>query len=60
MGCGVLLLLPPLLLLAGWLSEMMGLPIANFWPHALLVLLALFLLVQFAPKLLIKSRDENK
>lgn len=58
-GCGVLMVLPPLLLFAGWLAELLGLPIADYWAHGLLALLALFLLIQFAPKLLIKKHDEN-
>jgi hypothetical protein len=53
-GCGVLLLLPPLLIFAGWIAELVGLPVAEYWAHLLLALLALFLLLQFAPKLLIK------
>jgi hypothetical protein len=59
-GCGVLLLLPPLLLLAGWLAEMLGLPIANYWAHGLFALLALFLLIQFAPKLLLKKNNDKQ
>lgn len=55
-GCGVLMVLPPLLLLAGWIAELLGLPIANYWAHGLLAILALFLLVQFAPKLLLKKK----
>ncbi len=58
-GCGVLMLLPPLLLLAGWIAELLGLPIANFWAHGLLAILALFLLIQFAPKLLLKKNPGN-
>ena len=58
-GCGVLLLLPPLLLLASWIAELLGLPIANYWAHGLLALLGLFLLFQFAPKLLIKKPDRE-
>lgn len=59
-GCGVLLLLPPLLLLAGWLGELLGLPVGkNWWAYGLLALLAAFLLVQLAPKLLIKKTDAS-
>lgn len=58
-GCGVLMVLPPLLLFAGWLAELMGLPIADYWAHGLLALLALFLLLQFAPKLLIKKHEND-
>jgi hypothetical protein len=57
-GCGVLLLLPPLLILAGWLAQIAGLQFnKNWWAIGLLGFLALFLLVQFAPKLLIKKRE---
>ncbi len=51
-GCGVLLILPPLLLTAGWIAELLGLSVAKYWPHALLLLLAIFLLFQFLPSLL--------
>ncbi|MDZ4658849.1 MAG: hypothetical protein SH868_14835 [Bythopirellula sp.] len=55
-GCGVLMVLPPLLLLAGWFAELLGLPIANYWAHGLFAILALFLLIQFAPKLLLRKK----
>jgi hypothetical protein len=58
-GCGVLMVLPPLLLFVGWLAELLGLPIADYWAHGLLALLALFLLLQFAPKLLIKKHEDS-
>jgi hypothetical protein len=57
-GCGVLLLLPPLLIGLGWLAQLAGLQFnKNWWAYGLFALLAAFLLVQFAPKLLIKKRD---
>ena len=62
-GCGVLLVLPPLLLMVGWLAELIGLPVArpvaDYWPHGLLALLAAFLLVQLLPKLLLHSREKH-
>ncbi|NOY41364.1 MAG: hypothetical protein GXP26_05955 [Planctomycetes bacterium] len=58
-GCGVLMVLPPLLLLGGWLAGLAGLPIANYWPHALLVLLVAFLVFQLLPKLLLGSPDKS-
>jgi len=58
-GCGVLMVLPPLLLFGGWLAELVGLPIAKFWPHVLLVLLGLFLAVQLIPKLLFRSEERE-
>lgn len=57
-GCGVLLLLPPLLILAGWLAEVLGLGIPRFWwAYLLLTLMGFFLLVQVAPKLFLKNRE---
>jgi hypothetical protein len=59
-GCGVLMLLPPLLIFAGWIGELLGLQFdKNWWAYGLLGLLGLFLLVQFAPKLLIKKNDST-
>ncbi|QDS98663.1 hypothetical protein [Adhaeretor mobilis] len=51
LGCGVLMVLPPLLLLVGWIAGLFGIPVAEYWPHALLVLLALFLGLQVLPKI---------
>ena len=59
-GCGVLLVLPALLLLLGWLAELLGLPVASYWPHVLLALLSVFLLVQLLPKLFLRPRGGNK
>jgi hypothetical protein len=57
-GCGMLMVLPPLLLFAGWLAQLIGLQLnKNWWAVGLLALLAFFLLLQFAPKLLIKKHD---
>jgi hypothetical protein len=50
-GCAVLLVLPPLLLFAGWGAGLLGFSLASYWPHALLGLLTVFLLVQLLPKL---------
>jgi hypothetical protein len=58
-GCGVLMVLPPLLLLLGWLAELAGLPLAHFWPHVLLAMLAAFLLVQVLSKLLLRKRKDD-
>jgi hypothetical protein len=56
-GCGVLLVLPPLLLFCGWLAELVGLPVslARSWQYILLGLLLLFLSLQLMPKLLFKQ-----
>ena len=56
-GCGVLMVLPPLLLLAGWLGELAGLPVADYWPHGLLLLLMAFLVIQVLPSLLMKTPE---
>ncbi|MEM8943965.1 MAG: hypothetical protein AAGD11_02195 [Planctomycetota bacterium] len=56
-GCGVLLTIPPLLLLCGWIAELAGLSIARYWPHALLSLLAVFLGLQVLPKLVFNTED---
>ena len=59
LGCGVLVVLVPLLLTAGWLAELLGFSVAEYWPHTLLVMLALFLLVQFVPKLLLDTNNAD-
>jgi len=58
-GCGVLLLLPPLMLTVGWIAGLMGLPVAEYWAHGLLAMLSLFLAVQFLPKLLASRPSEE-
>lgn len=57
LGCGVLLLVPPLLLFLGWIAELVGLPVSvtKAWPIVLLVFLGLFLALQLVPKLLFKA-----
>ena len=56
-GCGVLLLIVPAMLLAGWIAGLVGIPIAEYWPHVLLAILALFLGLQLLPKLLYKPPE---
>lgn len=51
-GCGMLMVVVPLALVAGWVAGQLGIPIARYWPHVLLGVLALFLLLQALPKLL--------
>ena len=51
-GCGVLLVLVPLMFVAGLVAGQFNVPVAQFVPHALLVLLAAFLALQLLPKLL--------
>lgn len=58
-GCGLLLVLPPLLLLLGCLAGLMGLPVAQYWPHVLLALLAVFLAVQVLSKLLLRKSNKD-
>ncbi len=60
LGCGVLLVVPPLLLCFGWIAELVGLSVARYWPHALLGLLALFLAVQLLPKLVFSNSTDGK
>ena len=60
LGCGVLMLLPPLLLFCGWAAELLGLPLAKYWPHVLLSLLSVFLGLQLIPKLLFEKRPESR
>ncbi len=61
LGCGALLVLPPLLLLCGWLAELVGLPVAitKSWPYVLLALLALFLGLQVLPKIVYGPQDDR-
>lgn len=56
-GCGVLLIIPPIVLLLGWIAGEMGLSISKYWPHALLAMLGLFLGFQLIPKLLFKADE---
>lgn len=58
-GCGMLLVLPPLLLALGWLAGLVGLPVAQYWPHVLLALLAAFLAVQVLSKLLLRKSNKD-
>ncbi len=59
-GCGVLLVLPALMLAAGWLAGKLGLPVAPYWPHALLLMLGLFLGIQVLPILLYSKRKAGR
>jgi hypothetical protein len=51
-GCGVLVVLIPAMLAAGWIAGLLGIPLSNYWPHLLLAALGLFLAVQLLPKLI--------
>lgn len=48
-GCGLLFVTFVVLILAGVIGDILGVPIRQFWPIALLALLALFLLMQTLP-----------
>ncbi len=52
LGCGVLVVLVPVMLVGGWIAGVFGIPVAQFWPHALLAMLVIFLGLQLLPKLL--------
>jgi hypothetical protein len=54
-GCGVLLVVAPLMLVVGWIAGLLGVPLAAYWPHALLAMLAVFLGLQVLPALLYPS-----
>ena len=51
-GCGLLVVLVPLMLVVGWIAGVLGIPMSHYWPHLLLVFLAAFLALQFVPKLM--------
>ncbi len=53
-GCGVLVLLVPLMLIVGWIAGLVGIPLSEYWPHVLLAFLAAFLALQVLPKLIAK------
>jgi hypothetical protein len=59
-GCGIILVLAPVMLLAGLIAGQFGVPIARFLPHALLALLVVFLALQFLPKLLYRDPVANE
>lgn len=54
-GCGLLFFLVPLVLAISWIAGMFGVPIGQFVPHILLGLLAVFLGMQFLPKLIYRD-----
>ena len=57
-GCGLLFFLVPLVLAVSWIAGKFGVPIGQFVPHILLGLLAIFLGLQFLPKLLYRERPK--
>ena len=59
-GCGVLLVLIPAALVGGWIAGQFGVPIAPYWPHVLLGILALFLGLQVLPKLIYGESEKHQ
>jgi hypothetical protein len=51
-GCGLLFFLVPLFVAVAWIAGRLGVPIGQFVPHIVGLLLALFLAMQFLPKLI--------
>lgn len=61
MGCGVLLVLPPVMLLIGWIAGLVGLPLPRHWyAYFLLALLALFLGLQVLPKFVYADKAKSE
>ena len=58
-GCGLLLVMFFGLVVAGLVGDVMGVPLKSFWPIALLVVLALFLLMQALPWLVKRKQPEG-
>lgn len=51
-GCGVLVVVIPLILAIGWIAGAFKAPLSEYWPHLLLMFLVAFLALQILPKLL--------
>jgi predicted dehydrogenase len=58
-GCGLLLVMLFVLLVAGVLGDALNIPLIRFWPWALLFVLAMFLLLQVVPWLAGKTRGSS-
>ena len=56
-GCGLLLVLPPLLLVVGWLAGLAGIDAGRFWAPALLAPPALVFAPQVLPKFVYPPAD---
>jgi hypothetical protein len=61
LGCGLLAVLIPAVLVAGLIAGKLGVPVGEFLPHILLGLLAIFLVLQLLPRLLFSKppREEQ-
>jgi predicted dehydrogenase len=57
-GCGLLLVMFFGLVAAGLMGDVLGVPLKQYWPIALLVVLALFLAMQALPWLVKRKRPE--
>ncbi|MEQ8210684.1 MAG: hypothetical protein RH917_12710 [Lacipirellulaceae bacterium] len=58
-GCGVIMVFPPLLLLLGWIAGLFGIPLPRHWyAYLLLAMLALFLGLQVLPKLVYSDKPK--
>lgn len=55
LGCGVLVVLIPAAIVVGWFAGLVGIPLSHYWPHALLLFLAVFLALQFLPRFLARG-----
>jgi hypothetical protein len=53
-GCGVLVVVIPLMLAVGWIAGALKAPLSEYWPHVLLMLLVAFLALQVLPRLLMR------
>lgn len=58
-GCGLLLVAFFVLVVAGLLGDVVGVPLKNFWPIALLAVLAVFLSMQALPWLVKRRRPTS-
>jgi hypothetical protein len=58
-GCGLLLVTFFLLIIAGIVGDLLGVPLKDYWPIALLVVLALFLSAQALPWL-VRRKQPNR
>jgi predicted dehydrogenase len=59
MGCGLLVLGLAVLVVAGLFGDVIGLPLRAIWPWTLLVVLAMFLLLQVVPWLAAKKQPND-
>jgi hypothetical protein len=58
-GCGVLVVLIPLVIVVGWIAGILKIPLSDYWPHLLLAALAAFLALQLLPKLMSRQVSQR-